>query len=225
LTRPPGHEVVARLVPDVEIVAPGPQADRPGGDPAVRGDDRFSILDEDRAFFAGRLGLAAEDAELGLLVASVVHPIKPFIEDVKRGVGGMDLDILLPVEAADAEKQAPGEEVELRRVIFLSGQADHVDLGVPVEAKEIAPAELDFGPAVAGPDLVSLDDDQVDFTLFEAEVLGPLDVHVALDVAQARVAAVVVSLGLAENESGDRHDQGRRDDQGFLHRLSPSAPL
>jgi len=222
---PASVEVVAGAVPGSEVVVPGPEGHRRSREPAVRGDDHLALLDEDRAVLGGRFGLAAIDHELGLHIADDVDAVEPFVEDIERGVRRVDLEILLPVEGSDPDEDLPGEEMELGGLGIAAREGDEFDERLGVEAEVVSSSKLDLDPAVAGPDLVALDEDKVQLALLVAEVLGALNVNVALDVAEPDVAPVVIAFRLTKGQDGKADDQDRCQDQDFLHRLSPSEPM
>ncbi len=182
----------------------------------------LSAADQDRTVLARNFGPAAINAEVGFFVLPDIDPVEPRLEDIKRGVRGMDLEIPFAVRCLDPEIKAAGEKMEVGRILVLAGKGRDVDLGEAVEAEEILPAELELGAAVLGPNFVAIDDDQVHFALFIAHILAALDENIALDIAHPDIAAVVVALGLAGSRERDK-DKTRRDDKTHLfHRLSPS---
>jgi len=84
--------------------------------------------------------------------------------------------------------------VQLGQVAVAAGEVHHINQGVVVQAKIVSPAELDLGPAFSCPELVARDDDKVHLTLFVAKILSPLDIDVAVDIAQTGIAAAVVAF-------------------------------
>jgi hypothetical protein len=135
----------------------------------------------------------------------------------------VDLVALLDVQGGDPKIHAAAQDVELGGQPAAIGKGGHFDLGVVVEAQVVAEPELDFQPAAPRAQLVAFDDDQVDLPLLVAEVLGPLDVDVALNVAHPRVAPVVITGGLSER--GERQDDGCCDGEKSYasHLFSPYA--
>ncbi len=209
----PGVQCVARFVPRLKIVPAGEQAGRPSAPPASGGRDRFPRADKNGSVLAGRFGLAAVHGELRAAVRGDVQPVQAGLKDVKRRVGRMDLEISLSVHVPDAEKDAALEKVDLGRVAVPAGKPGDVDLGLPIKAQDVAPAELDFRPAFPCSELVAFDDDEVHLAELVTEVLSALEINVALDVAQPGEAPVVVALGLSESQERKRRD--RRDRQGY----------
>jgi hypothetical protein len=135
----------------------------------------------------------------------------------------MDLEVFLPVQVVDSDIDAAGHEVQFGQVGVAAGKVDQIDQGVAVQAEIVSPAELDFRSAFPCPELIAGDDDKVHFTLFVAKILGPLDIDVALDIAQTGITAAVVAFLLAEREKGE--NQNRCDHDDFFHLFSPSTFL
>jgi hypothetical protein len=137
----------------------------------------------------------------------------------------MDLDVLFPIERIDAEKNAAGQDMELGREKVAVRQIGQIDLGVPIQAQMVAPAELNLQTAVFGPDFITGDDTEIDFALFETQILGPLDEDVALDKTHPGKTAVVIARALAETRQRQDHGRCDCDAPQFFHRISPLAPL
>jgi len=95
--------------------------------------------------------LAAVNREFRPAVVPDINPEQAGFEDVDRGVGRMDLEILLPIQLPDAEIDTAAEKVDLGRLAIPGRESGHIDLGIQVETQDVAPAELDLGPAVARP--------------------------------------------------------------------------
>jgi hypothetical protein len=217
LWQAPGVDRVAAGVPVVEIVAPG--YERAGGreEAAVGGRDLFAVPDEDRALFGGRFGRAAVNSEFGFLVVKDIDSVQTFLHQIERSVGGMDLEVFLAVQVGDSDIDAAGNEVQLSQVALAAGEVHYIDQGVAVEAEIVSPAELNFRSALPCPELVAGDDDKVHFSLFVAKILGPLDIDIALDIAQTGITAAVEAFLLAECEKGENHNQCRCDQDEFFH--------
>jgi hypothetical protein len=182
----------------------------------------LSAADQDRTVLARDFGPAAINAEFGFFVLPDIDPVEPRLEDIKRSVGGMDLEIPFAVRCLDPEIKAAGEKMKVGRILVLAGKGHDVDLGESVEAEEILAAELELGAAVLGPDFVAFDDNQVHFGLFIAHVLTALDENIALDIAHPDIAAVVVALRLAGSRERDKGKNRRDDETDLFHLRSPS---
>jgi hypothetical protein len=199
----PRIESVTAFVPSMEVIAPGIERIWFRSEFTVGGSDALAVPDEGRAFFAGSFGRAAGDAELGLAVFQDVDSIKAFFQDIKRGVGRVNLKILFLVQARNPQISASGKEMKLGRFSGPAGEVYHIHPRVVVQTQIIAPAELNFDAARICPDFISLDDDKVHLAPFVAQVLSSLNVDVAFNVAQADIASIVVALRtLGKNENG-----------------------
>jgi hypothetical protein len=120
----------------------------------------------------------------------------------------MNFEILLAVERVNSQINAAGQQMELGRISVIRGEVHDVNLGILIQAQVIAPAQLDFDATVFGPHFVAFDDNEVDFALLIAQILAPLDIDIALDIAYAGITAAVVALGIAESEKGENDCHG-----------------
>jgi hypothetical protein len=138
----------------------------------------------------------------------------------------MNFDAFLDLEPAHPEVDAPLEDMELDPVVSFPGQQGEFDLGVLADTEKVPMAEMDFGLTDLRPDLVSLDQGQVDLSLFVAEVRGSLDENVAADVIQAGETRGVVTFGILGRAPGRDEEEGEGCETCFFHRPSPfHAPL
>jgi hypothetical protein len=230
LPRAPGREqAVPRVVPILERVAAagvvsGIVEELPGG-----GGHGFTRPDEDGAVLRGGLEAALADHGLGLLIEYDLEAVEPLLEDVKRGVGRMDLDALVRDKLAHPEIRAPLDEMEADALVALRRQDGEFDLGVGVETEIVPAPEMDLGLAALGPHRVALDQGEIDLALFVSQVRRPLDIDGAVDIAQAGEAVGIEPFVLgpeAEGDGDDDHDgQDRRLRHRLAHLFSPSDPL
>jgi hypothetical protein len=226
---PFGQLDVAAAVPIVERVAAGKVIFRIAEKPAVGGGHGLLCLEEHGALLGRRFQTSFTDEDLGLPFGLDLEPVQAFLEDVERRIGGVDLDALIEGELAHPEIDAALRQVDLDALLPFRGQDGEFDLGVVVEAEIVPVPEMDLGLADLGPHLVSLDQGEVDLSLFESLVGGPLDVDRAVDKIQAGKAVRVESLVLGLEAEGDKNDEGDRQERSLchhlVHRLSPSAPI
>jgi hypothetical protein len=115
-----------------------------------------------------------------------------------------------------------------RPVIPAAGQVGEFYFGSAVQTEVIFLAETDFRPAVAGGQLVALDQGEVDHAFLRPEVGCPHDDHAALDITQTCVAVAVIFFVILSGQhewptekSQDHHAFGC-----FFHLHSPySNPI
>jgi hypothetical protein len=191
---PAGEEGVPGFVPLVESVGPGRVIAGVADEAAVRSDERLPAMNNDGAFLSGGLEAAFEDDDLGLLVGAHVEPVEAFLQNVRGRIGGMDLDCLVAGECADPEVGAPFEDMERDPVIPFDGQEGKFHPSVVVQPEVVPTAEMDFGLADPGPELVSPDQGQVHLRLLRPEVRGPLDEDVSADVGKAGETRSIIAL-------------------------------
>jgi hypothetical protein len=191
---PLGEQGVPRLVPLVEVIGVGVGMLRVAEQTTVRGGERFPGVNHDGALFAGGFKAALDDEDLGLAVQTDVEPIEAFVQDVAREVGGMNLDGLFVGESADPEVRAAFKDVDFDPVIPLRGQDGELHLAVVVQPEIIPAAEIDLGAAGSGPQLIPLDQSQVDLTPLGTEVRCPLDEDIAADIGQAGEARGIIAV-------------------------------
>jgi hypothetical protein len=192
---PLGEQRVPRLVPLVEGVGAGIGLSGVAEQVAVCGDERLTGVDHDGAGLACGLEAALDDQDFGLALGGNVEPIKAFFQDIVRRVGRMDLDAFLTRHGADPQVRAAFEDMDLDPVVALGGQDGKLDLAVFSQPEVIPAAEMDFGLTFAGPQLVALDQNQVDLSPFGAEVRRPLDEDIAVDVVHTGEARGVIAVG------------------------------
>ncbi len=86
------------------------------------------------------------------------------------------------------------------RIVFSSGQPYHVDLGVMIDAKIILFAEMYFGPTILGSDFIPLDDGKIYSAFFVSHVLGSLEKHISIDIAQSgKRVGIIFFLRIGES--------------------------
>jgi hypothetical protein len=225
----PGRKLgVAAAVPFVERVVAGIAVFRLAEEPAVGGRHGLLGLDEDGAFFGRGLEAAFTNENLGLSLEPDIEPVQPFLENVKRGVGGVDLDALFRGQGAHPEIGAAFREMDIDALIAFRGQDGEFDFSVVAETEIVAAAEMDLSLTALGPHLVSLNEGKIDLSLFIAQVRCPLDTDRAVDVAQAGKTVRIIPLVLGREAQGDRNDECERQKRclchHLVHRLSPSDP-
>jgi hypothetical protein len=218
---PLGEKVVPGSVPLVEFVGTHQEPVRLPGEAAVDRGDLFLRPDEEGSFLSGRFGGSLEDEKLGFLPRPDVDPVEPHVEEIKRGVGSVNFDAFFDLEPVHPEVNASLEDMKLDPVVTFSGQQGEFDLGILADTEKVPVAEMNLGLADLRPDLVSLDQSQVDLSLFIAEVRGSLDENIATDVIQAGETRGVVAFGILGRAPGHDEEEGEGCEKRFFHRPSP----
>ena len=204
-----GQERIAGTAPIVELVAAVIEIVRIAEETSVGGGHGFEAADHHGPALGGRFQAPFMDERLGHPGGVDVEPVEPRFEDIEGGVGGVDFDALILDKGADPQVSPPLENVDLDVLLALLGQDGELKARVLVEAKVVATAEMDLGPAPLGSHLVSLDEGQVDLAFFVAQVGGPLDVNVAVDVAEPGEAVGIEGLFLAGQPERNGNDECR----------------
>jgi hypothetical protein len=118
-----------------------------------------------RTFLAGRFHRTFQDCELTAAVSSQVKPVETFLQNIERCIRSMDLKAFLLLQVADPEINVAAEEMNPDPVVSLSGQIGEFHLRVIVKAEIVFLSKIDFSSPVICPQLISLNEGQIDHAL------------------------------------------------------------
>jgi len=82
--------------------------------------------------------------------------------------------------------------MELNPVESLSRQFDNIEQSLSVDAEIIPLPEMNLCTSFSGSDFISLDKGQINDPFFISEIIGPLDEHISVDIAQPGITVTVI---------------------------------
>jgi hypothetical protein len=183
------------LVPAVKVIAavrePSLRPQMPVGSHQA-----FPAGDELGTGLAGGFNRPFQDHQLGLAVLSDIEPEEAILQNIEGSVGSVNFEGFFLLKEIDPEIDAPGQEMKPRPVIPAAGQVGEFHFAAPVQPEIVFSAETDFRPAVAGGQLVALDQGEVDHAFLRTEVGRTHDHDAALDITQTCVAVPVIFFAL-----------------------------
>ncbi len=195
----PAVEAVPVGVPEVKIIPPVSQG-HTGTQDSAGGDESLPAGDEQGAALTGGFHGAFNNGQFGLAARLHIETEKPRLQGIKRGIRSVKLETFLFAEEIEAKEDGPFEEMDPDAVVTLPGHVGKFNQSPAVEAEKILPAETELGAAIAGLQLIALDQGQVDHPFFRSEILGSLDDDMALDISQAGETVAVISFLLGEGK-------------------------
>ncbi len=112
----------------------------------------------------------------------------------------MDFHTLFHPEAADPEIGTAFKQLDTDDIISLDGKTCKIDLSIMIDAEIVSMSQRNFRSSFSCSQLISLNNGQVDNTLFIAKVSGSLDIDIPLDIAQTGITVTVI-IRIARSKS------------------------
>jgi len=191
---PLGIQGFPRFIPILESIRARIAVFRVSEKPSFRDGKYFPSMENDRAAFPGGFEFALDDVGRGSAFGHDVEAVQANIQDIKRAIGSVNFGGLVTSQVLYLKVDISFKQMKSYRFVGLLGQSDKFHLAVLIEAEKVAAAEMDLGPALLGPQLVSLDDNQVDLSFLVTEISESLDEDVADHVVQPGVTVRIIIL-------------------------------
>ncbi len=97
--------------------------------------------------------------------------------------------------------------MKLDRIVASLRQDNKVNLSEAVDAQVVFSSKMDFCPALASPELIPLNNSQVDSSFFITHISATLDEDISFDITQAGKTAAVISFLFRRKAEGNKKDK------------------
>jgi hypothetical protein len=158
----PGQKSVPAAVPVGKgILVPGRHPRRPEDKPPLGSDHTLQGMHHLGRVLSRRFHGTLDDPQLRLSALSCADAIQPCLQDIERGVLGMQLETLGLNQIGDAQKYLSALEMQLHEIQVPGGQLDDIHLRVPVHPQVVLFPEMDREPPFPGAQHVAADHGQI----------------------------------------------------------------